>query len=420
MSMTNLFKEEVRQKLLAHHSDILYRESIDKAELESVVRNIIEDIIRHRHLEVDEQSKAWAITQLVDELAGYGPIETIMNDPEVTEVMINGPHKIYVERKGRKVLSDIKFDDEQQLRCLIYKLLAPTRRRIDESFPYVDVSLKDGSRVNIIIPPLSLTGTSVTIRKILGTIKKVEDLIKLDTLDQRMADFLVACIKAKVNMLFSGATGAGKTTTLAVLSGYIDNSERIVTIEDTAELRLNQDHVVRLETRPPSIEGKGEVTIRDLFNNSLRMRPGRIILGEIRSSEALDMLQAMCSGHTGSLAVLHANSPVEVIYRLETMILTSGLPISLDVIHRQIAVAVHLIIQQNQLSDGTRKITNITQVNGLKDGTVVLEDIFQYEFSDFSDGRVQGKFKATGVLPAFFGLFAKKGVPLSKELFNKD
>jgi len=325
-----------------------------------------------------------------------------------------------VEKKGKKILSDIKFDDEQQLRCLIYKLLAPTRRRIDESFPYVDVSLKDGSRVNIIIYPLSLDGTSVTIRKFLGTIKKVEDLIKLDTLDQRMADFLVACIRAKINMLFSGATGAGKTTTLAVLSGYIDNNERIVTIEDTAELRLNQDHIVRLETRPPSIEGKGEVTIRDLFNNSLRMRPGRIILGEIRSSEALDMLQAMCSGHTGSLAVLHANSPTEVVYRLETMILTSGLPISLDIIHRQIAVAVHLIIQQSQLSDGTRKITNITQVNGLKDGTVVLEDIFRYEFSDFSEGKVQGKFKATGVVPVFFGLFAKKGVPLSKELFNKD
>jgi len=420
MLMTNLFKEEIRQKLLAQHSDILYRESIDKVELETIVRSIIEDIIRHRHMEVDEQSKARAVTQMVDELAGYGPIEKIMNDPEVTEVMINGPHKIYVEKKGRKVLSDIKFEDEQQLRCLIYKLLAPTRRRIDESFPYVDVSLKDGSRVNIIIPPLSLDGTSVTIRKFLGTIKKVEDLIKLDTLDQRMADFLVACIRAKVNMLFSGATGAGKTTNLAVLSGYIDNSERIVTIEDTAELRLNQDHIVRLETRPPSIEGKGEVTIRDLFNNSLRMRPGRIILGEIRSSEALDMLQAMCSGHTGSLAVLHANSPTEVIYRLETMILTSGLPISLDIIHRQIAVAVHLIIQQSQLSDGTRKIINITQVNGLKDGTVVLEDIFRYEFSDFSDGRVQGKFKATGVIPAFFGLFAKKGVPLSKEIFNKD
>ncbi|MDD5692739.1 MAG: ATPase, T2SS/T4P/T4SS family, partial [Candidatus Omnitrophica bacterium] len=233
--MTNLLKEEIRQKLLSQHSDILYRETIDKVELEAIVKNIIEDIIRHRHIQVDEQEKAKAVTQMVNELAGYGPIEPIMNDPEVTEVMINGPKKIYVEKKGKKQLSDIKFEDEQQLRCLIYKLLAPTRRRIDESFPYVDVSLKDGSRVNIIIPPLAIDGTSVTIRKFLGTIKKAEDMIKLDTLDQRMADFLVACIKAKMNMLFSGATGAGKTTTLAVLSNYIDNSERIVTIEDTAE-----------------------------------------------------------------------------------------------------------------------------------------------------------------------------------------
>jgi pilus assembly protein CpaF len=260
----------------------------------------------------------------------------------------------------------------------------------------------------------------VTIRKFLEDIKLIEDLIKLEALDQRMADFLLACIRAKMNIIFSGATGAGKTTTLAVLSGYIDNDERIVTIEDTAELHLNQEHVVRLETRPPNIEGKGEVTIKDLFKNSLRMRPGRIILGEIRGSEALDMLQAMCSGHTGSLAVIHANSPIEVIYRLETMILTSGLPISLDIIHRQIAAAVHLIIQQKQLSDGSRKITNITQVNGLKDGTVVLEDIFNYEISDVVNGKVHGKFLATGVIPVFYPLMAKRGVVLSKEIFNKD
>ena len=413
-------KEQIRQKLLSQYSGVLYRESFDKTELETVLKSIIQEITLRQRINISEQEKNKIISEMVNELAGFGPIETIMNDPEVTEIMINGPHKIYVERKGKKTLLPIKFDDEQQLRCLIYKLLAPTRRRVDESFPFADVSLKDGSRVNIIIPPLALDGASVTIRKFLQTIRRVDDLIKLGALDQRMADFLVACIKAKINILFSGATGAGKTTTLAVLSSYIDNDERIVTIEDTAELHLNQDHVVRLETRPPNIEGKGEVTIKDLFKNSLRMRPGRIILGEIRGSEALDMLQAMCSGHTGSLAVVHANSPVEVIYRLETMILTSGLPISLDIIHRQISAALQLIIQQVQLSDGTRKITNITQVNGLKDGGVVLENIFHYEFSDFSDGKVQGKFKATGVLPVFFSLFAKKGVPLSKEIFNKD
>ncbi len=418
--MIKALKEEIRQKLLTQYSGILYRESMDRVELEAILKSILDEAIYHKRLNIIDVDKKKVLSDMVDELIGFGPIEVIMKDPEITEVMINGPKKIYVEKKGKKVLSNIKFDDEQQLRCLIYKLLGPTRRRVDESFPFVDVALKDGSRVNIIIPPLALDGASVTIRKFLEDIKLIDDLIKLEALDQRMADFLLACIRAKMNIIFSGATGAGKTTTLAVLSGYIDNDERIVTIEDTAELHLNQEHVVRLETRPPNIEGKGEVTIKDLFKNSLRMRPGRIILGEIRGSEALDMLQAMCSGHTGSLAVIHANSPMEVIYRLETMILTSGLPISLDIIHRQIAAAVHLIIQQKQLSDGSRKITNITQVNGLKDGSVVLEDIFNYEISDVVNGKVHGKFLATGVIPVFYPLMAKRGITLSKEIFNKD
>ena len=419
--MIKIAKEDMRQKLLTYHNNLLNRETIDKAELGAVLKDILADTIYHRHLNITEQDKAKIINEMIDELVGFGPIETLMKDPEVTEIMINGAQKVYIEKNGKKILSGLKFDDEQQLRCLIYKLLAPTRRRVDESYPFVDVSLSDGSRVNIIIPPLALDGASVTIRKFSESIKNIDDLIRLGALDRRMADFLIALIKAKMNILFSGATGAGKTTTLAVLSEYIDNDERIVTIEDTAELHLRQEHVVRLETRPPNIEGKGEVAIRDLFKNSLRMRPGRIILGEIRGSEALDMLQAMCSGHAGSLAVLHANSPKEVVYRLETMILTSGLPISLDVIHRQIASALHIIVHQEQLSDGSRKITHITQVNGLKDGSVVLEDIFNYESSDVGqDGRLQGKFKANGVVPALFPVFAKKGVNLSKEIFNKD
>ena len=418
--MIKALKEEVRQKLLTQNSGILYKENMERIELEVMLKSMLDEVIHHKRLNISDADKKKVLSDMVDELVGFGPIESIMKDPEITEIMINGPKKIYVEKKGKKILSNIKFDDEQQLRCLIYKLLAPTRRRVNESFPFVDVGLKDGSRVNIIIYPLALDGTSVTIRKFLEHIKFIDDLIKLEALDQRMADFLIACIKAKMNIIFSGATGAGKTTTLAVLSGYIDSDERIVTIEDTAELHLNQENVVRLETRPLNIEGKGEVTIRDLFNNSLRMRPGRIILGEIRSYEALDMLQAMCSGHTGSLAVIHANSPIEVIYRLETMILTSGLPISLDIIHRQIATAVHLIIQQKQLSDGSRKIINITQVNGLKDGTVVLEDIFNYEISEIVDGKVLGKFMATGIIPVFYPLMAKRGVNLSKEIFNKD
>jgi pilus assembly protein CpaF len=281
--------------------------------------------------------------------------------------------------------------------------------------------MDDGSRLNIIIPPLALDGPTVTIRKFLKELSRVEDFIKLGTIDQRMADFLIACVKAKVNMLFSGATGSGKTTTLNMLSSYISNDERIVTIEDTAELHLAQEHVVRLETRQPNIEGKGEVTIRDLFKNSLRMRPGRIILGEARGPEALDMLQAMCSGHRGALAVLHASSPQDVIYRLETMVLTSGIPINLPAIHRQIAAAINLIIQHEQLPDGSRKITHLTQVNGIKDDQIVLDDIFTYDLEGVSvDGKVSGRFKATGVIPAFYSLFNRAGINLPKELFKKD
>jgi pilus assembly protein CpaF len=325
-----------------------------------------------------------------------------------------------VERGGKKALSNITFDSEQQLMYLIYKILSPTRRHVDESYPFTDVSLKDGSRVNIIIPPLALDGPTVTIRKFLKEINSIDDLVKLGTLDRRMADFLVASIKAKVNIIFAGATGAGKTTTLNALSSYIDKDERIITIEDTAELHLAQEHVVRLESRQQSIEGKGEITIRDLFKNSLRMRPERIILGEIRGAEALDMLQAICSGHRGSLAVLHANSPQEVIYRLETMILTSGLPIAVEAIHRQIAAGINMIIQQEQLSDGSRKISHITQINGLKDSRVVLDDIFKYEIEglDF-DGKIKGKWKATGVTPVFYPLFKKEGIPLSENIFKE-
>jgi len=304
---------------------------------------------------------------------------------------------------------------------IIQKILASTRRHVDESYPYTDVSFKDGTRINIIIPPLALDGPVVTIRKFLKSLNSIEELVKLGTLDSRMADFLVVAVKARMNIMFSGATGAGKTTTLNVLSSYIPNDARIVTIEDTAELSLNQEHVVRLETRQPNIEGKGEISIRELFKNCLRMRPDRILLGEIRGAEALDMLQAMCSGHTGSLAVIHADSPQDVMYRLETMILTSGTPISLEAIHRQIAASLHLVVQQQQLSDGSRKITQISQVHGLREGQVIVEDIFLYEMeeTDSVSGVVKGSWKATGVVPVFYPKFKKLGIELSEEIFRK-
>ena len=324
--MVRIIKDKIRKQFIAKHASLFTDEKSDSVEIRNATVYLLDDIIMREHMKVNDKDKKKVIDELSDEFSGLGPIESLVNDPNITEIMINGPQKVYIEKYGETQLSEVAFDNEQQLMALVYKILAPTRRRVDELYPYTDVSMKDGSRVNIIIPPLALNGPTITIRKFSKEIHSVDDLVKLSTMDKHMAEFMVNCIKAKANIIFSGATGSGKTTTVGVLSGYINDRERIVTIEDTAELHLSQEHVVRLEARTPNIEGKGGVTIRDLFNNCLRMRPERIILGEIRSSEALDMLQAICSGHTGSLAVLHANSPQEVIYRLETMILSSGVP----------------------------------------------------------------------------------------------
>ncbi|MBD3246619.1 MAG: CpaF family protein [Candidatus Omnitrophica bacterium] len=359
------------------------------------------------------------IRELIDEFIGFGPLEPLMQDPQVTEIMINGPYQVYMEKDGRKVPTDLQFDDETHLRHTIDKMLLPTGKRVDESYPYVDFSLQDGSRVNVIIPPLSVGGTTVTIRKFLRSINAVEDLVELGTIDQRMADFLVACIKAKVNILFSGATGSGKTTTLEVLSSYLSPLERIIVIEDTLELTLRQDHVVRILTRPPNIEGKGEVTIRDLFINTLRMRPTRIILGEIRGPEAMDYLQALNSGHRGCLAVIHAATPFDALTRLETTALYAGLYLPVWAIRKQIASGVDLIVQHDQLTDGTRKITYMTEVERIEGEDIVLRDIFRYHVEDVDEeGKVRGAFAAKNA-PSFFPLFRKKGVELSKEIFEQ-
>ncbi|MFH0790009.1 MAG: CpaF family protein [Candidatus Omnitrophota bacterium] len=415
--MSKDFKEKIKQKVIAQYR---VSDNIDLNYLKKEIVQISEDIIKREHINLSADEKKKALSEIIDELFGLGLIEDLLKDPLVTEIMINGPEKVYAERSGIMELTDIVFENDAHVMYLINKMLMSTRRHVDESFPYTEIRLSDGSRVNIIIPPLSLNGPTITIRKFLKTIKQIEDLIRLSTLDKRMADFLVASIKGKINIIFSGATGAGKTTTLNVLSSYIPDDERIVTIEDTAELLLTQDHVVRLESRHPNIEGKGEVTIRNLFKNSLRMRPDRIILGEIRSAEALDMLQAICSGHKGSLSVIHANSPQDVVYRLETMILTSGVPINLEAIHRQIAASVNLIVQQEQLLDGSRKITYISQVNGLKNNQAVLEDIFVYDLEGIdTDGKVKGKWKATGIIPFFYPLLKKLGIDLPEEIFKE-
>lgn len=415
------FKEKIRQTIIAQYRGILASDNLNTFQLKERISQVVRKIIESEYNDLSAHDAEAIISEITDELTGFGPIEGILKDETITEIMINGHKKVYTEKFGKMRLSGISFESEAHLMYFVNKMLSPTRRHVDEAFPYTEISLSDGSRVNIIIPPLALDGPTVTIRKFSREIKTVENLFNLGTLDQRMSDFLVASVKARANIIFTGATGAGKTTTLNVLSGYIADDERIVTIEDTAELVLNQEHVVRLEARQPNIDGRGEVTIRDLFKNSLRMRPDRIILGEIRGSEALDMLQAICSGHQGSLVVLHANSPQDAIYRLETMILASGVPVNLEAIHRQIATAVDLIVQQEQLMDGSRKITHITQVNGLKDGQAVLEDIFIYDLESFdSNGRAIGKWKATGVLPLLGQQMKKMGIHLSEQIFNKD
>jgi pilus assembly protein CpaF len=418
--MLDTIIQRIATELVSKKSEILNRETIDTKELERAVTDILNEYLRREREKLTDQEKSKVIREVVTQFAGFGKLEELLKDSRVTEIMVNGPAKVYVERLGRTELSDVVFNSEQEIMSLVYKILSSTRRRVDESSPFTEVSLKDGSRVNIIIPPLALNGPTLTIRKFLREIKAIEDLIGLGTLNTGMAEFLVACIKAKVNIIFSGATGSGKTTTLNVLSSYIANEERIITIEDTAELKLSQEHVVRLEVKQSNIEGKGEINIRDLFKNSLRMRPDRIIIGEIRGAEALEMLQAICSGHRGSLAIIHGNSPQDVIYRIETMILTSGLPISIEAIHRQVASAIHLVVQQEQLLDGSRKITHISQINGLRDAQVALEDIFVFENQGADEGgKVKGAWRATGVVPAFYRLFAEAGVNLPKEIFTK-
>lgn len=414
-------KDKVRKKLISGYGYILSQDPVVVKDLQNAILAVMDDLGKREHLVFPEQDRKDIISELVDEFTGYGPIDILMKDPQVTEIMINGPKKIFAEKDGKTELTNISFDDEQQLMTLVYKILAATRRHVDETYPYTEIALKGGARVNIIIPPLALDGPTLTIRKFSTEIHTVDDLTRMGTLDKRISDFLIAAVKAKVNIIFSGATGTGKTTSLNVFSSYIGNNERVITIEDTAELHLAQEHVVRLEIKQATVEGKGEIGIKELFRNSLRMRPDRIILGEIRGSEVIEMIQAICSGHSGALSVIHANSPQEVVYRMETMILTSGLPISLEVIHRQIAASINLIVHQEQLLDGSRKITHVTQINGLKDGRAVLEDIFLYsaEGSD-QQGKTTGRWKAQGVVPVFYPMIKKAGIELPPEMFNKD
>ncbi|MGE5589957.1 MAG: CpaF family protein [Bacillota bacterium] len=356
---------------------------------------------------------------LFHEILGFGPLQPLLEDPEISEIMVNSPTQVYVEKKGKLILTDVQFNDDKQVMQIIEKIVAPLGRRIDESSPMVDARLPDGSRVNAIIPPLALKGPSITIRKFSKDPFQIDDLVRFGTLTKNMAMFIEACVRARLNIVVSGGTGSGKTTTLNVLSSFIPDDERIVTVEDAAELQLRQDHVVTLESRPANIEGKGEVPIRQLVRNCLRMRPDRIVVGEVRGGEALDMLQAMNTGHDGSLTTGHANTPRDILSRLETMVLMAGMDLPVRAIREQIASAVDLIIQQSRLKDGSRKITHITEVQGMEGDVITLQDIFIYDQHGVDEnGKVIGEHKPTGIRPKAYERILYSGIRLPDDIFG--
>ena len=393
----------------------------DAAEVEQVIGNYVDKVLEDNPFAVPVSERGRIVSDLRVDMLGLGPIESLLKDPSITEIMVNGPKKVFIERMGKLQLSGVQFHDDAHVMNIIERILSPIGRHIDESTPLVDARLKDGSRVNIIIPPLALCGPCITIRKFAQKALSVENLISFGTLDRKMADFIRACIQARINILVSGGTGSGKTTTLNVLSSFIPENERIVTIEDAAELKLQQTHVVTLESRPANIEGSGQITIRDLVKNALRMRPDRIIVGEVRSGEALDMLQAMNTGHDGSLTTAHANTPRDALSRLETMVLMAGFEMPVRAIREQISSAIELILQQSRLKDGSRKITYITEVQHMEGDVITTQDLFRFEQTGMdADGKLTGHFVSTGMQPSFMEKFQTNGVELPEDFFMPD
>ncbi|MBN1485071.1 MAG: CpaF family protein [Chloroflexia bacterium] len=409
-------KKRVQERLL---SELDPRLDLSRTgEVRQQVQEVFNTILETESIVLSRAERLRLFESIAAEILGYGPIEPLLRDDSITEVMVNGPKQVYIERGGKLHKTDVVFENDEHVMRIIDRIVSPIGRRVDESTPYVDARLPDGSRVNIVIPPISLVGPVITIRKFSRDPFTVDDLIRFGTFTPEVAKFLESCVKARLNIVVSGGTGSGKTTTLNVLSSFIPGDERIVTIENAAELQLHQEHVVTLESRPPNIEGKGEITIRDLVINSLRMRPERIVVGECRGGEALDMLQAMNTGHDGSLTTAHSNSPRDTLARLETMVLMAGMELPVRAIREQIASAVDLIVHQERLRDGTRKVTAVTEVQGMEGDVIVLQDLFVFEITGVRDGKVIGEHQSTGVRPKFIEKFEAMGIYLSPQVFG--
>ena len=418
LAQYNSKKAHLHQSLISR-IDLSSLEILSPKELRQKIRDVVTKLIVDEGLTINDQERLEIIIDLQNEVLGLGPLEPLLADPTISEIMVNKFDTVYVERKGKLQLSETAFDDEDHLLRIIDKIVSRVGRRIDESSPMADARLPDGSRVNAIIPPLALDGSCLTVRRFSAIPLQMQDLIDKNSVTDDMAELLAGLVKAKTNILISGGTGSGKTTLLNILSGYIPESERIITIEDTAELQLQQPHVVRLETRQANIEGRGEVSMRVLVKNSLRMRPNRVVIGEVRGEEVIDMLQAMNTGHDGSLATIHANNPRDALGRLENLISMSGVNMPSRSQRQQISSAIQVIVQVNRVSDGTRKITSITELTGIEGEVITMQEIFKYNQLDVNaEGIVQGDFSATGVRPKLAELLKSRGVEFREDMFD--
>lgn len=409
-------KVRVQNKLLSELDPSMDITRTD--EVRRTIQDLFEQILAEENIVLSRPERARLFEQIAAEILGFGPLQPLLEDDTITEIMVNGPKNVYIERKGRLHRVPVTFESNDHVMRIIDRIVAPLGRRIDESSPYVDARLPDGSRVNAVIPPISLVGPTLTIRKFSRNPITVDQLIQFGSITAEAVQFLKACVEARLNILISGGTGSGKTTLLNVMSSFIPNDERIITIENAAELQLRQEHVVTLESRPPNIEGRGEITIRDLVINSLRMRPERIIVGECRGGETLDMLQAMNTGHDGSMTTAHANTPRDALSRVETMCLMAGMDLPVRAIREQVSSAIDLICQQERMRDGTRKVTTITEVSGMEGDVITMTDIFVFEHTGMENGKIVGRLRPTGLRPKFMDKIETAGINLPPSIFG--